>query len=73
VRFLWALCNAGEQLPEGYEARRGGDGWVPQLRVLTHVAVGAFLRAPREEGIGSDTGKQKGGQNANMLPHWTAT
>uniref|UniRef100_A0A0E0LI96 UDP-glycosyltransferases domain-containing protein n=1 Tax=Oryza punctata TaxID=4537 RepID=A0A0E0LI96_ORYPU len=48
ARFLWALRNAGERLPEGYEARVAGrgvveTGWVPQVRVLAHAAVGAFL------------------------------
>ncbi|CAN6197216.1 unnamed protein product [Urochloa humidicola] len=53
ARFLWALRlpsghAAGELLPEGFERRvseRGVvcTGWVPQVRVLAHGAVGAFL------------------------------
>lgn len=48
ARFLWALRDAGERLPEGYKARVAGRsvveaGWVPQVRVLAHAAVGAFL------------------------------
>ncbi|KAL6845700.1 hypothetical protein ACP4OV_024523 [Aristida adscensionis] len=54
VRFLWALrrpvghAGAGALLPEGFEARVAGRGvvragWVPQVRVLAHGAVGAFL------------------------------
>ncbi|RCV10312.1 hypothetical protein SETIT_2G102600v2 [Setaria italica] len=58
VRFLWALrppsggggTGTGEQplLPEGFEERTRGRGaacmgWVPQVRVLAHAAVGAFL------------------------------
>ncbi|KAF8768521.1 hypothetical protein HU200_007531 [Digitaria exilis] len=55
ARFLWALrrpsgYDAGgeEVLPEGFEARVAGrgvvsTGWVPQVRVLGHGAVGAFV------------------------------
>ncbi|XP_062189819.1 UDP-glycosyltransferase 91C1-like [Phragmites australis] len=52
VRFLWALRrpvgHAGALLPDGFEARVAGRGvvragWVPQVRVLAHGAVGAFL------------------------------
>ncbi|KAL6639500.1 hypothetical protein ACP70R_023230 [Stipagrostis hirtigluma subsp. patula] len=52
VRFLWALRRPaghdGAQLPDGFEARVAGrgvvsTGWVPQVRVLAHGAVGAFL------------------------------
>ncbi|KAF8690668.1 hypothetical protein HU200_041041 [Digitaria exilis] len=59
VRFLWALRapasvlaaghkDAGDLLPDGFERRVAGrgvvcTGWVPQVRVLGHVAVGAFL------------------------------
>nr|CAB3456287.1 unnamed protein product [Digitaria exilis] len=58
-RFVWALRPpsgaggggdgaAAAMLPEGFEARTRGRGvvcagWVPQVRVLGHVAVGAFL------------------------------
>ncbi|CAL5066079.1 unnamed protein product [Urochloa decumbens] len=46
-RFLWAL-RPPAVLPEGFEQRVAGrgvvwTGWVPQVRVLAHGAVGAFL------------------------------
>ncbi|OEL17039.1 putative UDP-rhamnose:rhamnosyltransferase 1 [Dichanthelium oligosanthes] len=52
VRFVWALreTSGGGLLPDGFEARvreagRGvvRVGWVPQVRVLAHAAVGAFM------------------------------
>jgi len=53
ARFLWALrAPRGEPaaalLPGGFERRVAGRGvvvagWVPQVRVLAHAAVGAFL------------------------------
>ncbi|KAJ1288195.1 hypothetical protein BS78_02G072100 [Paspalum vaginatum] len=52
VRFVWVLRNpiGGERprLPDGFERRVEGRGvvrigWVPQVRVLAHVAVGAFM------------------------------
>ncbi|CAN6213717.1 unnamed protein product [Urochloa humidicola] len=52
VRFLWALRrpagHSGELLPDGFEQRVAGrgvviTGWVPQVRVLAHGGVGAFL------------------------------
>ncbi|KAL6639096.1 hypothetical protein ACP70R_022826 [Stipagrostis hirtigluma subsp. patula] len=52
VRFLWALRKptggAPPQLPDGFEERVAGRGvvrvgWVPQVRVLAHGAVGAFM------------------------------
>ncbi|KAJ0966269.1 hypothetical protein J5N97_027407 [Dioscorea zingiberensis] len=52
LHFLWALRKpvgfVGEVLPEGFEERtreRGvvTMGWVPQLDVLGHLAVGGFL------------------------------
>lgn len=58
VRFLWAFrkptgisapgTDVVELLPAGFEARTRGHGlvwtgWVPQVRVLAHGAVGAFL------------------------------
>ncbi|CAL4927894.1 unnamed protein product [Urochloa decumbens] len=58
VRFLWAFrkpsgvtapgTDVGELLPAGFEGRTRGHGlvwtgWVPQVRVLAHGAVGAFL------------------------------
>ena len=56
ARFLWAVRRpAGHPsggalplLPDGFEARVAGRGvaragWVPQVRVLAHAAVGAFL------------------------------
>ncbi|KAK9112914.1 hypothetical protein Scep_020433 [Stephania cephalantha] len=53
LHFLWALKKSENDysLPEGYEERvreKGqgrvlSDGWVPQLRILGHGSVGAFL------------------------------
>nr|CAB3456019.1 unnamed protein product [Digitaria exilis] len=52
VRFVWALRKAiGEEtppLPDGFERRVAGRGvvrvgWVPQVRVLAHAAVGGFM------------------------------
>ncbi|CAL5066555.1 unnamed protein product [Urochloa decumbens] len=52
VRFVWALRQpVGEdppELPDGFEARVSGRGvvrvgWVPQVRVLAHAAVGGFF------------------------------
>ncbi|CAL5079073.1 unnamed protein product [Urochloa decumbens] len=52
VRFLWALRRpVGEgppELPDGFERRVSGRGvvrvgWVPQVRVLAHAAVGGFF------------------------------
>ncbi|WVZ60939.1 hypothetical protein U9M48_010893 [Paspalum notatum var. saurae] len=59
VRFLWAFrkptgmsapsgADAAELLPAGFEDRTRGrglvwSGWVPQVAVLAHAAVGAFL------------------------------
>ncbi|CAM0913429.1 unnamed protein product [Alopecurus aequalis] len=49
VRFVWALRErSGPLLPDGFEERVAGRGvvcvgWVPQVRVLAHGAVGAFL------------------------------
>ncbi|PAN44461.1 hypothetical protein PAHAL_9G044800 [Panicum hallii] len=59
VRFLWAFrkpsgmsaapgTGVGELLPAGFEHRTRGhglvwSGWVPQVAVLAHGAVGAFL------------------------------
>uniref|UniRef100_A0A0E0LI94 Glycosyltransferase n=1 Tax=Oryza punctata TaxID=4537 RepID=A0A0E0LI94_ORYPU len=55
VRFLWALrppsginSQTGTFLPSGFESRVATRGivcteWVPQVRVLAHGAVGAFL------------------------------
>ncbi|RLN00959.1 hypothetical protein C2845_PM06G30170 [Panicum miliaceum] len=50
ARFLWALRRpaGGQLLPDGFEARVAGRGvvsagWVPQVRVLAHAAVAAFL------------------------------
>ncbi|CAN6197215.1 unnamed protein product [Urochloa humidicola] len=53
ARFLWVLRPpsghaAGELLPEGFERRVSQHGvvctgWVPQVRVLAHDAVGMFL------------------------------
>ncbi|OEL22309.1 putative UDP-rhamnose:rhamnosyltransferase 1 [Dichanthelium oligosanthes] len=54
ARFLWAIRpqsgdhSAGALLPDGFERRVAGRGvvragWVPQVRVLAHAAMGAFL------------------------------
>ncbi|CAD6215045.1 unnamed protein product [Miscanthus lutarioriparius] len=59
VRFLWAFrkpsgmsaptnTDVAELLPAGFEDRTRGhglvwSGWVPQVAVLAHAAVGAFL------------------------------
>ncbi|KAK1644950.1 hypothetical protein QYE76_062755 [Lolium multiflorum] len=53
TRFLWALRKPGgvtdaDVLPPGFEERTRGcglvvTGWVPQISVLAHGAVGAFL------------------------------
>ncbi|TVU44521.1 hypothetical protein EJB05_03966, partial [Eragrostis curvula] len=58
VRFLWAFrkpagmsapdSDVAALLPPGFEERTRGrglvqTGWVPQVRVLAHAAVGAFL------------------------------
>ncbi|KAK3124723.1 hypothetical protein QOZ80_7BG0591280 [Eleusine coracana subsp. coracana] len=49
ARFLWALRRpTGLLRDDGFEARVAGRGvvsvgWVPQVRVLAHAAVGAFL------------------------------
>lgn len=49
VRFLWAMRKmSAELLPDGFEGRvlgRGSvhPGWVRQMRVLAHRAVGGFM------------------------------
>ncbi|GJN23617.1 hypothetical protein PR202_gb11281 [Eleusine coracana subsp. coracana] len=55
TRFLWALrkprsvvLDDADVLPPGFEERTRGRGlvamgWVPQIRILAHGAVGAFL------------------------------
>ncbi|CAN6213459.1 unnamed protein product [Urochloa humidicola] len=51
VRFVWALRAAGgggEMLPDGFKRRVSGRGvvrvgWVAQVRVLAHAAVGGFF------------------------------
>ncbi|KAB8111924.1 hypothetical protein EE612_049787 [Oryza sativa] len=54
TRFLWALRKpagvdaADDVLPPGYRERTNGHGhvamgWVPQIAILAHAAVGAFL------------------------------
>ncbi|XP_062213298.1 UDP-glycosyltransferase 91B1-like [Phragmites australis] len=53
TRFLWALRKPGsvldaDILPPGFQERTHGHGlvtmgWVPQLSILAHGAVGAFL------------------------------
>ncbi|KAF8673377.1 hypothetical protein HU200_048940 [Digitaria exilis] len=54
TRILWALRkpagvrNDADVLPQGFHERTRGRGlvvvgWVPQITILAHVAVGAFL------------------------------
>jgi len=53
TRFLWALRKPrgvadADVLPAGFQERTGGRGlvtmgWVPQIAILAHDAVGAFL------------------------------
>uniref|UniRef100_A0A0D9VXX6 Glycosyltransferase n=1 Tax=Leersia perrieri TaxID=77586 RepID=A0A0D9VXX6_9ORYZ len=53
TRFLWALrkpsgVSDADLLPVGFEERTRGRGvvatnWVPQMSILAHAAVGAFL------------------------------
>nr|UWK01865.1 UDP-glucose:flavonoid 3-o-glucosyltransferase [Erythronium umbilicatum]UWK01866.1 UDP-glucose:flavonoid 3-o-glucosyltransferase [Erythronium umbilicatum] len=48
VPFIWSLKAAGQAyLPSGFLERTSGRGlvvpWVPQLKVLNHPAVGAFV------------------------------
>uniref|UniRef100_A0A0E0KHX5 UDP-glycosyltransferases domain-containing protein n=1 Tax=Oryza punctata TaxID=4537 RepID=A0A0E0KHX5_ORYPU len=53
TRFLWALrkpsgVSDADLLPAGFEERTRGRGvvatrWVPQMSILAHAAVGAFL------------------------------
>ncbi|RLN36208.1 UDP-glycosyltransferase 91C1-like [Panicum miliaceum] len=79
ARFLWALrapsaAAAGTPpLPDGFEARTRGRGavcagWVPQVRVLAHAAVGAFLT---HCGWGSVAESLRFGHPLVMLPFIT--
>ncbi|KAL3678990.1 hypothetical protein R1sor_021946 [Riccia sorocarpa] len=50
VSFLWVLTSSREALPAGFEQRLNesgkgylASGWVPQLEILQHTAVGGFL------------------------------
>ncbi|KAL6656718.1 hypothetical protein ACP70R_004498 [Stipagrostis hirtigluma subsp. patula] len=77
VRFLWALrrpssAAAGTPplLPDGFEARTRGRGavcvgWVPQVQVLAHGAVGGFLT---HCGWGSVAENLRFGRPLVMLP-----
>ncbi|EAZ03129.1 hypothetical protein OsI_25275 [Oryza sativa Indica Group] len=77
VRFLWALrrpsginCHDDMLLPNGFETRVAARGlvcteWVPQVCVLAHGAVGAFLT---HCGWGSTVESFHYGQPLVMLP-----
>ncbi|KAG9440510.1 hypothetical protein H6P81_020675 [Aristolochia fimbriata] len=46
-RFIW-VKKKGEVLPDGFEERNRGKGmvlncWVPQILILNHPAIGAFV------------------------------
>eukprot|EP00249_Psilotum_nudum_P014933 c25076_g1_i2 orf=925-1875(+) len=48
IPFLWVIREENfVELPEGFEERTGDRGlmisWAPQLRVLSHPAIGGFL------------------------------
>uniref|UniRef100_A0A0E0LW82 UDP-glycosyltransferases domain-containing protein n=1 Tax=Oryza punctata TaxID=4537 RepID=A0A0E0LW82_ORYPU len=48
ARFVWAVGADAAVLPEGLEERTAGRGrvvrgWAPQVEILRHAAVGAFL------------------------------
>jgi hypothetical protein len=48
VRFIWAVSADVAVLPEGLEERardrgRVARGWAPQMEILRHAAVGAFV------------------------------
>ncbi|KAF0907039.1 hypothetical protein E2562_014647 [Oryza meyeriana var. granulata] len=75
VRFLWALrpprqSQTGTLLPSGFASRVAARGlvwteWVPQVRVLAHGAVGAFLT---HCGWGSTVESFRFGHPLVMLP-----
>ncbi|XP_052179440.1 flavonol 3-O-glucosyltransferase UGT89B1-like [Diospyros lotus] len=48
VNFIWCVRNGGAALPDGFEDRVKGrgfiiKGWAPQGLILNHRAVGAFV------------------------------
>ncbi|XP_038988119.1 flavonol 3-O-glucosyltransferase UGT89B1-like [Phoenix dactylifera] len=48
ARFVWAAGGDGAVVPEGFEGRVAGRGlvvrgWAPQVQILNHGAVGAFV------------------------------
>ncbi|XP_044480648.1 putative UDP-rhamnose:rhamnosyltransferase 1 isoform X1 [Mangifera indica] len=70
--FFWALRNRDDTvvLPDGFEERVKGRGvvctsWAPQLRILAHESVGAFLT---HCGFSSVTESLYYGQPLVMLP-----
>ncbi|KAI3844411.1 hypothetical protein MKW92_022744 [Papaver armeniacum] len=48
LRFFWVLRDPPSMLPEGFEERTRGNGfmcfsWAPQMRILVHPSVGGSL------------------------------
>ena len=61
VAFLWVLRLPPQRatdsaLPEGFRARTGAkglvvEGWAPQVRIISHPSVGAFLTHCRKNAV----------------------